>query len=260
MSEDLLVTRQDGIVTATFNRPRMRNALTYAMYDGLAALCTAIDAEPERGDRTKVLILTGAGGEAFAAGTDIAQFHALTEPAHSIAYEARIERVLTALEGCRVPTISAIAGACTGGGAAIAGCCDLRLGASSLKFGFPIARTLGNCLSTANLARLVGLMGEARVKDMMFTARLIAADEAKAIGIVSEVVAPDRLMARAEAMAQTIADLAPLTISATKQALLRLRQQIAPADDLVQLCYMSDDFREGVVAFGEKRKPVWRGR
>ena len=260
MSEDLLVTRRDGIVTATFNRARTRNAMTYAMYDGLAALCAEIDAEPVSADRTKVLILTGAGGEAFAAGTDISQFQSMTEPAQSLAYEARIETVLSALERCRVPSIAAIPGACTGGGAAIAGCCDLRIGASNMKFGFPIARTLGNCLSAANLARLVGLMGEAKVKDMIFTARLIAAEEALAIGIVGEIVAPDALMARAEALAHMIAGLAPLTISATKQALLRIRPPTAPTDDLVLLCYMSEDFREGVTAFGAKRKPAWTGR
>ena len=260
VSEDLLVARRDGIVTATFNRPKTRNAITYAMYDDLAALCAAIDDEPETEARTKALILIGAGGEAFAAGTDIAQFRDMTDPAHSLAYEARIERVLSALERCRVPTIAAIAGACTGGGAAIAGCCDLRIGATSLKFGFPIARTLGNCLSAANLVRLVGLMGEARVKDMIFTARLIAADEAKSIGLVSAIVEPDALLAHAEAMACMIAGLAPLTLRATKQALARIRSQVAPADDLVQLCYMSGDFREGVTAFAEKRKPLWRER
>ena len=179
MTEEFLVARRDGIVIATFNRPKARNALTYAMYDGLAALCGATLPDD------RVLIITGAGVDAFAAGTDIAQFQTLATAADSLAYEARIEVVLSAIERCPVPTIAAIAGACTGGGAAIAGCCDLRIGASNLRYGFPIARTLGNCLSAANLARLVALMGEARVKDMMLTARLIEAEEASAIGLVS---------------------------------------------------------------------------
>lgn len=253
MSEDLLISRRDGIATATFNRPKARNALTYAMYDGLAALCAAPGAE------TRVVIITGAGPDAFAAGTDIAQFKTLSSAVDSLAYEARIEVVLSAIERCPVPTIAAIAGACTGGGAAIAGCCDLRLGAANMRYGFPIARTLGNCLSAANLGRLVALMGEARVKDMLLTARLIEADEARAIGLVSRIVEPRELMAEANAMARTIAGLAPLTLRATKQALLRQRAAIAPADDLVQLCYLSRDFRDAVTAFGHKRKPVWRG-
>lgn len=257
MTEELLVSRRDGIVTATFNRPRARNALTYAMYDDLAALCAEIDADPT----AKALIVTGAGGEAFAAGTAIAQFESLRTAADSLAYEARIEALLSALERCRVPTIAAIAGACTGGGAAIAACCDLRIGAANLKFGFPIARTLGNCLSAQNLGRLVALMGEARVKTMIFTARLIEADEARAIGLVGEIVnGADDLAARSEALARSTAALAPLTLRATKQALLRIRPAITSADDLVLLCYTSRDFREGVAAFVERRKPCWEGR
>ena len=256
MTEELHVGRRDGIVTATFNRPKARNALTYAMYDGLGALCAEIEADPS----VKVLVLTGAGGEAFAAGTAIAQFESLRTAADSLAYEARIDALLTALERCRVPTIAAIAGACTGGGAMLAACCDLRVCAANLKFGFPIARTLGNCLSAANLARLVALLGEARVKEMIFTARLLGAEEARAIGLVGEIVADaDALAARAEALAGTVAGLAPLTLRATKEALRRIRPAVAPADDLVQLCYLSHDFREGVAAFTGKRKPRWTG-
>lgn len=155
MTHDLLVDRHDGIVTATFNRPSARNALTFAMYDGLAALCGEIDADPS----VKALVVIGAGDDAFAAGTDIAQFQTFATDEDALGYEARIERVLCALELCRVPTLAAIAGACTGGGAAIAGCCDLRIGAENMRFGFPIARTLGNCLSVENLARLVALLG-----------------------------------------------------------------------------------------------------
>ena len=100
--------------------------------------------------------------------------------------------MLTILENCRVPTIAAIAGACTGGGAAIAACCDLRIAAQGARFGFPIAKTLGNCLSMANLARLSALIGAARVKEVIFTARLIEAEEAQRIGLVSEITAPTR--------------------------------------------------------------------
>src|SRR6266478_3127772 len=173
-SQDLLYAAEDGIARLTFNRPQARNALTFAMYERMAAICEAINA-----DRSiKTLIISGAGGKAFASGTDISQFRSFKAPQDALEYEARLDRVLGTLEGCRVPTIAAIAGACTGGGAGIAACCDLRLGTSTARIGFPIARTLGNCLSMSSISRLSSLVGPARVKDLIFTARLIEAPEA----------------------------------------------------------------------------------
>jgi enoyl-CoA hydratase/carnithine racemase len=256
--QDLLYEVRDGIGRVTFNRPQARNALTFAMYDRLAEICEAANK-----DRSiKALLLTGAGEKAFAAGTDISQFRAFDKPQDALDYEARIDRVLGALERCRVPTVAAIRGACTGGGAGIAVCCDLRIAATSLKMGFPVARTLGNCLSSGNYARLAALVGPARVKDMIFRARLIEAQEALAIGLVTEVLEDAAVMARAEEVTALVAGHAPLTLQATKEALLRLRPALAPGagDDLVLMCYMSQDFREGMDAFLNKRKPAWKGR
>ena len=130
------------------------------------------------------MVLTGAGDKAFAAGTDIGQFRDFRTADDAIAYEAKLDRVLGALERCAVPTIAAVSGACTGGGAGIAAACDLRLAsAPNARFGFPIARTLGNCLSMANVARLSALIGAARVTEMIFTARLFSASEALAVGL-----------------------------------------------------------------------------
>ena len=255
---DLLYEVRDGIGYVTFNRPGARNALTFAMYDRLAEICRELDT-----DRAiKALVLTGAGEVAFAAGTDISQFRAFTIPQDALDYEARIERVLDAVERCRVPTIAAIAGACTGGGAGIAAACDLRIAAPNLRIGFPIARTLGNCLSMGNYARLAALIGPARVKDMIFRARLIEAQEALAFGLVSEITIDyGGLLPRAEAIARQVASHAPLTLQATKEALRRLRPQPDPAAerDLILMCYMSRDFREGMDAFLNKRPPEWRG-
>ena len=173
-----------------------------------------------------------------------------------------MERVLGGLERCRVPTIAAIAGACTGGGGVIAACCDLRIGTADTKFGFPIARTLGNCLSVRRSWRgLSALIGAERVKDLIFTARLIEAEEALRIGLLTEVV-KDRaeLDARAGALAQAIAGFAPLTLRATKEALRRLQAAEVPDQDLILMCYMSEDFREGMSAFLEKRSPNWQGK
>jgi len=256
--QDLLYEVRDGIAHVTFNRPQARNALTFAMYDRLAEVCALAD-----GDRSiRAMLLTGAGDKAFAAGTDISQFRAFDKPQDALDYEARIDRVLGALERCRVPTIAAIQGACTGGGAAIAVCCDLRIAAGNARFGFPVARTLGNCLSTGNYARLAALLGPARVKDMIFRARLVEAAEALAIGLVGEVVAdPAALMPRALELAQLVASHAPLTLQATKEALLRLRPTMpaGSGEDLILMCYMSQDFREGMDAFLNKRAPRWQG-
>jgi enoyl-CoA hydratase len=257
--EDVLYDARDEVAIVTFNRPRARNAFTFAMYERLAEICAAVDDDPS----IRAMVLTGAGGKAFAAGTDISQFRAFESAEDALAYEARIDRVLSALEQCRVPTIAAISGACTGGGAGIAGSCDLRIAAANAKFGLPIARTLGNCLSMSNYARFADLIGSARLKEMIFTARLVEAQEALAIGLVNEVV--DDLAAaleRAVALARTIAGHAPLTLQASKQALRRLRPSIprGEGDDLILMCYMSEDFREGMDAFLNKRAPKFTGR
>jgi len=257
-STDLLFDVKDGIGRATFNRPQARNAFTFAMYERLAQICG--EANDDRS--IKVLVLQGAGDQAFASGTDINQFRAFKTPEDAIEYEARIDRVLTALEQCRVPTIAAIAGACTGGGAGIAACCDLRIGTRTAKIGFPIARTLGNCLSMSSLSRLAALIGPARVKDLIFTARLVGAEEAARVGLLGEVVEDvAALQQRAAELATLIAGNAPLTLRATKQALSRLQRRLSreEGEDLILMCYMSRDFREGLDAFLNKRRPQWTG-
>jgi len=259
-ADDLLYQVQDGIAHVTFNRPHARNAMLFTMYERLASICAEVDGDPS----IRALVLTGAGDKAFAAGTDISQFRAFHTPEDALEYEARIDRVMTALERVRVPTIAAINGACTGGGAGLAACCDLRIATATMRFGFPVARTLGNCLSMANYARLAALLGPAKVKDIVFTARLIEAEEAQAIGLVSEVVADAAALAvRADELARLVASHAPLTLMATKEALRRIRDR-SPADgsdkDLIVMCYMSADFKEGMDAFLTKRAPVWTGR
>ena len=261
MAEPELLSTTDaaGIARVVLNRPQARNALTFAMYEGLIETCERIAQDPS----VKVLVLTGAGDKAFAAGTDIAQFRSFESPEDALGYERFMDRVLGGLERLRVPTVAAIAGACTGGGAAIAAACDLRIATRDARFGFPIARTLGNCLSMANLKRLSTLVGPARVKDMIFTARLLGAEEARGIGLVNEVVEDAAaLTARADALATQLAGHAPLTLQATKEGLRRLAEGEAAegGEDLILLCYMSRDFREGMEAFLAKRPPVWTGR
>jgi enoyl-CoA hydratase len=256
--DELLYEVRDGVGYVTLNRPQARNALTFAMYDRLAEIC---DKAKESG--LKAILVTGAGDKAFAAGTDISQFRAFDKEKDALDYEARIDRVMDSIERCKVPMIAAIHGACTGGGASIAACCDLRIASRSMKYGFPVARTLGNCLSLKSYLRLIYLVGPVLVKDIVFRSRLVEADEALAKGLVIELTEnQETLMQRAEEITRLVASHAPLTLQATKEAILRLRPKVphGEGNDLVLMCYMSQDFREGMDAFLNKRKPVWKGK
>lgn len=257
MTQDVLVDRDGAVLTITLNRPEKHNALTFGMYTRLAEACADVPAD------VRAVILTGAGTKAFAAGTDIAQFRAFRTPEDGIAYESRVDEILSAVESCRVPVIAAIAGACTGGGAAIAACCDIRLGTRDMRYGYPIAKTLGNCLSASSLQRLIALVGAARTNELLFTARLMTAEECLATGLVTELLGDHAaLMARAKALAADIAGNAPLTIATTKELMRRIRTTAPKIDDhdLVGAVYTSADFREGLDAFLGKRKPVWTGK
>ena len=257
MSESqILFENRDGVGVLTLNRPEARNAITFEMYDEIARRCEALTL----GGAVRALVITGAGEKAFAAGTDISRFRDFSGGADALAYERRIDAVLQRLERVPVPTIAAIRGACTGGGAAIAIACDLRVADPSLRFGFPIARTLGNCLSGSSLTRVVAALGAPRAKEMLFTARLMGADEALACGLL-ESVDPDPL-ARALALAGQMSGFAPLTLHAIKEGMRRLGEADRPIEDedLILACYESEDFREGMRAFFEKRTPRWQGR
>ena len=222
---DILFDVRDGIGRVTFNRPQARNAFTFRCTS--ASPRSASEANADRA--IKVLIFTGAGDKAFAAGTDITQFRAFKTPrGRALPTRRTIDRVLDVLERCRVPTIAAIAGFCTGGGAGIAACCDLRIGTKTAKFGFPIARTLGNCLSMANYAGLRRSLGPARVKEIIFTARLVEAQEAACARAAegSGRGSCAALQKRADELA-TLASHAPLTLRATKEAMRRLQPQLS---------------------------------
>ena len=258
MADELLFERDGPLALVTFNRPQARNAITWAMYDGLLAACERVDADQE----LRVMVLRGAGDKAFVAGTDIAQFQAFQTADDALDYERRLDRVMDRLEAVAKPTIAALQGYAVGAGAAIALCCDLRYCTADLRFGVPIARTLGNCLSLANTARLVDAVGPARAKELIFLARLVGAEEAHAAGLVNEIAPEGRLLEHVREVALELAQNAPLTLRVTKEAVRRLQAQRrqVQGDDLVVQAYTSDDFKEGVAAFVGKRKPVFRGR
>ncbi len=255
----IAVERRDGGVGwITVDRPAARNAMTFAMWAALRDAARELDAD----ERVRAVVIAGSGSEAFIAGTDIAEFRAFRGADDGVAYEQRIDEVMTALEDIRVPTIAAIAGACTGGGVSVAATCDLRIGAGNARVGVPIARTLGNCISLKSMARAGALVGVEAVKRLIFSADLLDATAAHRIGFLNDVVEDVAgLEARAYQTAQAIAARAPLTLRATKEMARRIRraQPLPDGEDLVRLCYGSDDFREGLTAFLEKRRPRWSG-
>ena len=224
------------------------------MYDSLLEACDRVDSNPE----LRVLVLRGAGG-AFSAGTDISQFTTFATGDDGIAYERRLDGVIDRLERVSRITIASIDGAAVGGGCAIALACDFRIVTTRARLGVPVARTLGNCLSAANLARVVETVGVARAKDMLLTGRMLDATELSAMGLCHQVVPVPELDAAVRTLATEMATRAPSTVQATKALLTHIREtrRVPAADDIIAECYTSDDFREGVRAFAENRPPRW---
>jgi len=257
-SEHVVVEHSGAIVTVTFNRPEARNAMTWAMYERLHEVCEEVD----RDDAVRVLVLKGAGGKAFVAGTDIAQFTTFESGDDGLRYERDADLRSDRLARVRKPVIAQIEGYAVGGGLGIAAGADLRIATPDARFGAPIARTLGNCLSMRAYSRYLDLLGPSRLKEMIFTARLMHADEALAAGFVHEIVAADAITARVRELAATIASHAPITLWVTKEAIRRIQESRAlpSGEDLVATTYGSADFREGVQAFVAKRAPRWTGK
>ena len=251
------LTINAGVASVVFDRPQARNAMTWAMYEQLGSICQRLQTEPG----VRVVTFQGAGGEAFVAGTDIAQFQAFQSGEDGVAYERTIDNGIGLIESLPMPSVAVISGWTIGGGLAIATACDFRIATPASRFGVPIAKTLGNCLSMANLARLVAVWGTQRLKRMLLLAELINADEALACGFLYQVCPPDELGAAASRLCERLASLAPVTQSVTKESLRRLVVQGLPDDEeLIRRCYGSSDFHEGVDAFVARRSPEWRGR
>jgi enoyl-CoA hydratase/carnithine racemase len=257
---DHILYEQDGpLAFLTFNRPQARNAMTWEMYQTVVDRCDAVEADPS----IQVLILRGAGGKAFVSGTDIAQFRNFESPNAGIDYEQRLDTVIDRLESVTKSTIAQIDGVTTGGGCALAAACDLRFCTPTSRFGVPIARTLGNCMSAANHERFLDLVGPANLKEILYTGRLLDATDALRVGLVNRVVERAALDETVRQTAQTISSNAPLTVKATKEIIRRIHaHRRLPAEavhDLIVMCYTSADFREGVESFLAKRPPKWTG-
>jgi enoyl-CoA hydratase len=258
-----IVRRRAGAVEwIIFNRPQARNAITHAM----EARLTTIFRELNSDAGVRAVVLTGAAGSkpAFMAGADMGDLQDAATPESSMRMEETSEQMLMALEQVRAPVVAAMAGACVGQGALIASACDVRIAAASLRFGFPIARTVGNCLSLKNYARLATMIGPARTKELVFDPMLLSGEQAAQAGVVRECLPTEaEMLARAQAIAEGLATLAPLTLWATKESLRRLRDATLPPDaqdDLLLACYLSQDYQEATAAFLAKRTPQFNGR
>jgi enoyl-CoA hydratase/carnithine racemase len=256
-TSELLVDQDGAVLTVTFNRPRQRNAMTWAMYDGLYDACERADTD----DSVRVMVLRANGDKAFIAGTDISQFSDFTTGAQGVEYEEKIARIVTRLEDVNVPTVASIRGFCVGGGLSISSVCDLRVASTTARFGVPIARTLGNCLSMNNYSMLLHHLGPAVTLDVLLRARLLTGEEAKACGFVAELCEDDELEAKTAAVVETLLGHAPLSMWAAKEAVRRLRRaQLPDGDDIVSRVFGSDDFQRAVKAFAAKEPMTWEGR
>lgn len=256
-----------AIAHITFDRPDARNAMTWSMYAALKRVCEELQ---KRSD-VRVAIFRGAGGQAFVSGTDISQFLEFKDGEDGVRYEALIDAHVSAMETLPMPTIAVIEGLAIGGGLAMAAACDFRLSTPGARLGLPIAKTVGNCLSMANVTRLAGQIGPANLNRMLLAARLLTAEELFGTGFVEQIVAPDEIASAADALALRLAALAPITQRVSKAAIRRWAQSgrhdsgLQGPDqkdglDLIRAAYASQDFKEGVAAFTEKRAPVWRGK
>jgi enoyl-CoA hydratase len=242
---------EGAVATVTFDHRRMRNAMSLAMYDELSAHCAQIASTPG----LRAAVFRGANG-AFVAGTDIAEFRALQTGEDGVRYEARLEKGVREIEALPAPTLAVIDGPATGGGLMIATACDLRVASRRSRFGVPVARTLGNCLSRANLMRLERAFGRGRTNRMLLLADLLDADEALAAGFLVAAAEPDTLEAAVGEIVEKLVANAPLTLAATRAL---MREPSEADDEVVARVYGSRDFKEGVEAFLGKRPPVWTG-
>lgn len=255
-TSDLLVEHRGSVLEVTFNRPEQHNAMTWEMYEGLYEACERADSDPD----IRVMVLRGAGDRAFVAGTDIGQFRRFRTGDDGIAYEEKISRITGRLEAVAVPTVAVVCGYCVGGGLVIAAVCDIRLASPSARFGVPVARTLGNCLSMNTHSLLVHHLGPARTLDMLLRARLFSADEALAAGFVADLRDEAELDGCVDEVVQRLLRHAPLSMWAAKEAVRRLRVAALPdGDDIVGRVFASADFHAGVRAFLSKEKPTWTG-
>jgi enoyl-CoA hydratase/carnithine racemase len=248
---------RNGIAYITFDHVAARNAMTVEMYQSLKLICEDLTKSPT----ARVAILRGAGGKSFVSGSDIAQFSSFTSGEDGIRYEEDIDDYLAPLAMVPIPTIAVIDGMAIGGGLAIASCCDFRISTPDARFGVPIAKTLGNCLSAGNVAWLAAHLGVNVVKRMLLLAELVTAPELLKQGYLLATYPAEVLEHEANQLAERLMKLAPITQKSSKQTLARIMKSNLPdCNDLIRECYGSADFKNGVAAFLDGKSPIWTGK
>lgn len=254
-------TRIDGSTGwLVFDHEARRNALTHAMWEAIPAAVASLEADA----RVRVVVMRGAGETAFVSGADISEFEANRVGDAAMAYDAVNADAFAALQSLSKPLVAMIHGFCVGGGCALALCADIRVAADDAVFAIPAAR-LGLGYSASGLATLVRVVGDAAARDLFLTARRVRADEAHEIGLVQHVAAKAELEGRVGALCDGLAANAPLTLAAAKRVLRDLARPPGERDpaavaEAIRACYASDDYREGVASFLEKRAPRFEGR
>lgn len=250
--------KKDDVAFVRFNNPEAHNALTSEMWFGLRDAARAIAEDPS----VRVAVFRGVGGKAFVSGTDISGFTKFTNGEDGIGYEHRIDECMSAVDAIPVTTIAVVDGWAVGGGLNIVSACDFRVATPNARFGSPIGRTLGNCLSAQSVARIGGAIGVSVAKRMVLLGEIVPAQELLASGYLLRIVEPEALDAEVESLCRRAAENAPLTTRATKATLRQMKFANLPdIEAIVAEVYGSEDFRRGVQNFLARTKavPKWTG-